>query len=238
MPSDAVKKNKSLLITGASKGIGYATAKKFLSEGYQVINISRSPSSLPGLTQLSADLFQPDWIEDIREVLLQAAADADELVIVHNAALQSHASVKQLDGEQFRQVMELNVIAPQILNHLLLDSLKPGSAVLYVGSTLSLKATANVAAYVTSKHALVGLMRSTCQDLAGTGIHTACVCPGFTDTEMLRAYGGEVLDHLAAQSTQNRLIKPEEIADTLYFCATYPVVNGALLRADSGLIEH
>ena len=103
---------------------------------------------------------------------------------------------------------------------------------------MSFKATSGVAAYVASKHALLGLMRATCQDLAGTGIHTACVCPGFTDTEMLRGYGGEALQQLANRSTQARLVQPEEVAESIYFCANNPVVNGSLLKADLGFIEN
>jgi 3-oxoacyl-[acyl-carrier protein] reductase len=61
-----------------------------------------------------------------------------------------------------------------------------GSSVIFIGSTLSEKAVANRASYVTTKHAVVGLMRSYVQDLFGSGVHTAVVCPGFTDTPMLQ----------------------------------------------------
>ena len=63
-------------------------------------------------------------------------------------------------------------------------------SIIYIGSTLSEKGVANSCSYVTSKHAVVGLMRSTTQDLVGKGIHTACICPGFTDTEMLKNHVG------------------------------------------------
>jgi NAD(P)-dependent dehydrogenase (short-subunit alcohol dehydrogenase family) len=116
--------------------------------------------------------------------------------------------------------------------------LPSGSSIIYIGSTLSLKAIANMSAYATSKHALIGLMRSTCQDLAGQGIHTACVCPGFTDTEMLKSYSGDVVEQLKQRSTQGRLVAPQEIAEAVYFCATNSVVNGTVLQAESGLIEY
>ena len=92
-------------------------------------------------------------------------------------------------------------------------------------------------AYATSKHAVAGLMRSTAQDLAGTGIHTACICPGFTNTEMLQGYGGEALSHLASLVTQKRLIAPAEIAELLFHAAQNPVVNGSMIQADLGFIE-
>lgn len=227
-----------LVITGASRGIGLATAERFLSAGYRVINISRSAAPNPNIVQINADLFEAGWDEAVAEKINAAVAAAEQVALVHNAALQSHGGVDLLDPETLRRVLELNVIAPVTLNRLLLPMMKPGSSIIYIGSTLSFKATANVAAYVISKHALLGLMRSTCQDMGSSGIHTACVCPGFTDTEMLRGYGGEIVEQLAQASTLGRLVQPAEIAESVYFCASNPAVNGATLRADLGLIEH
>jgi NAD(P)-dependent dehydrogenase (short-subunit alcohol dehydrogenase family) len=116
----------------------------------------------------------------------------------------------------------------------------PGSSIIYIGSTLSEKAVANSYSYVTSKHAVVGMMRATCQDLANTGIHTVCVCPGFTDTEMLRTHVGEdadILKHIAALSTFNRLVTPEEIATAIQFAGQNPVLNGAVMHTNLGQIE-
>ncbi len=227
-----------LVITGASRGIGLATAERFLDAGYRVINLSRSAPPNPDIEHINADLFDQGWTDKVASELSAAVDGANEVTVVHNAALQSHGSVAELEADVLRQVLELNVVAPAALNRLLLPAMKPGSSIIYIGSTLSFKATANVAAYVTSKHALLGLMRSTCQDLGGSGIHTACICPGFTDTEMLRGYGGEMLEQLAQASTMGRLVKPQEIAETIFFCATNPALNGTLLRADLGLIEH
>ena len=84
-------------------------------------------------------------------------------------------------------------------------------------------------------------MRATCQDLKDRKVHTACICPGFTDTEMLHEHAGysdETLRAMAGLCTYGRLISPAEIADTLFFCATHPVVNGTVLHANLGQIEH
>jgi len=227
-----------LVITGASRGIGLATAERFLSAGYRVVNISRTAPPNSEIQQINADLLDPRWGEAVADDIRGVVDQASQLIVVHNAAMQSHGGVDQLDAATLRTVMELNVVAPVTLNRILLPAMQPGSSIIYIGSTMSFKATANVASYVTSKHALLGLMRSTCQDLGGLGIHTACVCPGFTDTEMLRGYGGEMLEQLAQASTLKRLLQPEEIAETVFFCANNPAVNGALLRADLGLVEH
>ncbi len=228
---------RCLVITGASRGIGLATARRFLDAGYKVVNISRTPAAVHGMVQLTADLCAPGWQDAIAVDLLAAVEGAQTLVVVHNAALQPSGAMQDVEPDVLRQVMELNVVAPTVLNRLLLQRMGRGSAIIYVGSTMSFKATAGIAAYVASKHAVLGLMRSTCQDLAGKNIHTACVCPGFTDTEMLRGFGGDALEHLASRSTQGRLVQPQEVAASIQFCAENPVVNGSLVKADLGFVE-
>ena len=135
----------------------------------------------------------------------------------------------------------MNVVAPAQLNQIVLPLMQAGSSIIYLGSTLSEKGVANTCSYVTSKHALLGLMRASCQDLVGSGIHTACVCPGFTATEMLENHVGgstEILESIASGVAFNRLIEPIEIARTIAFAANNPVLNGAVVHANLGQIEH
>lgn len=235
-----MQSSKTLVITGASKGIGYATAMLFQTHGYRVVNISRSAIKLSGAVQINADLSSIDWLDTAATPLLEAVADSQEIVLIHCAANHQHDTIAAVDAHSLQQVMQANVLAPVQLSQCLLPHMGAGSAILYLGSTLSEKAVANACSYVTSKHAVIGLMRSTCQDLIGSNIHTACVCPGFTDTEMLRVHVGdsqEIMQDIASRVSFNRLIKPEEIAATLYFCATNPAINGAVIHANLGQIE-
>ncbi|MFM7784580.1 MAG: SDR family NAD(P)-dependent oxidoreductase [Gammaproteobacteria bacterium] len=230
----------TLVITGASRGIGLATAARFAAEGWRVVCVSRSPAPLEGALHLGIDLADPQWDTTHGAALLAAVAGSERICLVHNAGLLGKDNVRELDGEHLARSLQVNVVAPQQLNRLLLPAMQEGSSILYVGSTLSEKAVAGACAYVVSKHAVVGLMRATCQDLAGRGVHTACVCPGFTDTEMLRAHVGadeSILTALAGGMTFGRLIAPEEIAATLRFCALNPVINGALIHANLGQVE-
>ncbi len=126
------------------------------------------------------------------------------------------------------------------LNQRLLPLLPRTSSVLYVGSTLAEKAVPGAFSYIVSKHAQLGMMRATCQDLMGSGIHTAMICPGFTDTEMLRAHLGsdpDVAAAVAGMNSFNRLIAPEEIAELIRWAHHNPVINGAVLHANLGQKE-
>ncbi|MEM9533298.1 MAG: SDR family oxidoreductase [Pseudomonadota bacterium] len=231
----------TLVITGASAGIGLAAAGHFSDAGYQVVNLSRTAPELPEVQQVTADFADPDWLATSGEALDQALTDAaGRVVLVHCAGLLLKDSIPELAGADLARALQVNVVAAQQLNQRVLPLMVPGSAVIYVGSTLGEKAVAGAASYVTSKHAQIGLMRATCQDLIGTGIHTACVCPGFTDTKMLRAHVGEdesILEALASNVVMGRLIEPDEIAEAIFFAATHPVINGAVLHANLGQIE-
>ena len=227
-----------LVITGASSGIGYATAETFRGDGYRVINLSRSVCDIDGALNLSGDLSDPSFLPLISESLAAAVADADSLCLVHNAARLGHDTIQNIETDALRQIYEINLVAPTILNRLLLPHMTDGSSILYVGSTLGEKAVPGSFSYVVSKHASIGMMRASCQDLAGTGIHTACINPGFTDTEMLRDHiPDDVMPDIAQMSTFGRLIEPAEIGKTLLFAAQYPVINGSVINANLGQIE-
>ncbi len=227
-----------LVITGASSGIGHATAETFRGDGYRVINLSRSVCDIDGALNLSGDLSDPSFLPLISESLAAAVADADSLCLVHNAARLGHDTIQNIETDALRQIYEINLVAPTILNRLLLPHMTDGSSILYVGSTLGEKAVPGSFSYVVSKHASIGMMRASCQDLAGTGIHTACINPGFTDTEMLRDHiPDDVMPDIAQMSTFGRLIEPAEIGKTLLFAAQNPVINGSVINANLGQIE-
>ena len=128
--------NKVLLITGASKGIGLATASRFIDAGYKVVNVSRSACEAPGAINLSVDLLESDWLERHAESVLNAVGEAEQLVLVHNAAMMTKETVATLQAQVLREVFELNVVASAQLNALLLPLMKPDSSIIYISSTL------------------------------------------------------------------------------------------------------
>ncbi len=228
------------IITGASVGIGRATAAAFLAEGFRVYNLSRRPCPLSGVDNLDCDLTSADSVRRAGNHLALAVSASASVALVHNASQMRKDSATACDSESLRHVLETNVVGINSLNQLLLPRLPSGSSVLYVGSTLSEKAVPNSFSYVVSKHAQLGIMRATCQDLMGSGVHTALICPGFTDTEMLRTHLGvdpDVGRMIAGMNSFNRLIEPSEIAELIRWAHHNPVINGAVLHANLGQKE-
>lgn len=231
--------DKVLVITGGSRGIGLATVELFSSLGYRIINLSRSNTNLELAEQVCVDFSDPEWVEGSLSSITKLLGKPEQLVLIHNAAVLLKDDVR--DAKDLAAVLQVNLIAPQQLNEILIPYMPSGSSILYLGSTLSHKAVANTLTYSTSKHGVLGLMRASCQDLAGSGIHTACVCPGFTDTQMLREQVGQdsgILKALGDSNAFARLVRPDEIAACLKFCAENPAINGTSIDVNLGQIEH
>ncbi len=231
---------KSAIITGASVGIGHAAAQQFINDGYAVYNLSRRACAVDGVNNIATDLSDDASIAEALDTLRDVVDDSDSVALVHNACQMRKDSAMGCDSEDLHAVLQTNVVAANSINQVLLPLMPTGSSVIYIGSTLSEKAVGGSFSYVISKHAVIGMMRATCQDLMGRGIHTACVCPGFTDTEMLRTHLGndqEVIDSIAGLNSFNRLIDPDEIASLICWAHSNPVINGSILHAHLGQKE-
>jgi len=230
------------IISGASVGIGCETARLFCDSGHTVYNLSRRACPVPGVHNLHCDLVDPDSTAAALDALEQAlaATAAQPVALVHNASLMLKDTADRCEDEALSRVLRINVGAVNQINRRLLPLLGSGSSVLYVGSTLSEKAVPGAFSYVVSKHAQTGLMRATCQDTPGRGIHTALICPGFTDTEMLRTHlqhDEAVIRSIGGMNSFGRLIAPAEIAGLIHWAHHNPVINGAVLHANLGQRE-
>lgn len=225
---------KFLVITGGSNNIGQKIVERFLAEGWFVINLSDAVLPIFNVTNYKVDFTQPGWEKDILPSIVRRLRLAKQICLVHNASRYITDNTQSIDANEFRKTAEVNIITPLILNHALIPLMPAGSSILYIGSILSEKAIPNAASCVISKHALVGMMRATCQDLIGKGIHTACICPGFKDTKYLKVQLPEVsekINQLKNKSDQDQAIKLDEVADLIWYCNNHPVVDGAIWHA-------
>jgi len=228
-----------VIVTGASKGIGKETAELFSKNYFKVFNISRSENSNPKIHNILVDLVNTDD-KTIQQTVLSHLPKQGRIILVHNASVCYNDTVESFNLPDWQTTLRLNITIPALLSQWILPHMSPQSAIIFVGSTLSEKAVGNTFSYTVSKHAIAGLMRSLCQDLAGRSIHTCCVCPGITDTEMLRGRVGNntnLLAKLAQVQSNGRLLNPDEIAEAIFMAATHSIFNGAILHANGGQIE-
>ena len=212
----------------------------FLADGFRVINVSRRTTSNPNIIDVPCDLSQERQISECAAGLLNDIQQASSVCLVHNAGYLSGDSAIDVDMAALKRCLAINVIAPSLLNKHLACSLPPSSSIIYIGSTLSEKATAGCFSYITSKHAVAGMMKASTQDLFGRGIHSCCICPGFTETEMLQEHIPEddVRLNVGANNGFGRLAEPAEIAQMIVWAHANPIINGSVLHGHLGQKEH
>ena len=228
----------TVIVTGASAGIGLAIAERFASRGHRVISLARRRCPVDIVESLLIDLAGADVVPRLLPQLLPLLPDeAGVIHVVHNAAALPHDDALNVEGSVLERSLRLNVVTPALLNAAIIPCMAHGSSIIFVGSTLSDKGVPGRLSYVTGKHAMLGLMRATVQDLWGRGINTLCVAPGFVDTGMLRPvldldpmFEREVLDMVS----YGRLIEPEEIAEIVEFATRTPSLNGSMISANLG----
>lgn len=240
-------KNKVAIITGGSRGIGYATAEKFLQEGAKVVitastaeNAGKAASKLhqayPGATVLG---ISPDLsdLESVRSAFSQVAESLGSIdILVNNAGTSERTPFEAYTQEIFDKVMDLNVKGMFNATRAVVDvMISQGSGViLNTSSMVSIYGQTAGMAYPVSKFAVNGMTLSLARELGPKGIRVNAVAPGITETDMMKAVPKEIIDPMIAQVPLRRLGQPEDIANAFAFLASEEAsyITGVVLSVD------
>lgn len=237
---------KTLVLTGASRGIGHATVKRFSSAGWRVIACSRQafPEDCPWQAgpedHVQVDLGDPvdrmRGIEEIRRRLNGGPLHA----LVNNAGISpkgeggSRLNTLNTSEDDWHRVFEVNFFAPVMLARGLLPELKQvqGSIVNVTSIAGSRVHPFAGAAYATSKAALASLTREMASDFGPYGVRVNAIAPGEIDTAIL----SPGTDKIVAEIPMRRLGKPEEVARTIYYLCTdqSAYVTGSEIHINGG----
>lgn len=240
-------KDKVAIITGGSRGIGFATAKAFLKEGAKVIiTASREKTAKEAEENLKA-LYPEGVVEGIYpelgcfECVKSAFADIAERygsidILVNNAGMSESTSFDDYTDETFDKVMDLNVKGMFNSSKGAAEwMVKRGSGViLSTSSMVSIYGQPSGIAYPTSKFAVNGFTVSLARELGPKGIRVNAVAPGITETDMMKAVPKEIIDPMIAQIPLRRLGQPEDIANAFVFLASDEAsyITGVILSVD------
>jgi 3-oxoacyl-[acyl-carrier protein] reductase len=229
----------TIVVTGGSAGIGLAVVERFADLDYRVLSLARRRCPVDTVESILVDLGSAEAVAVALGKVSERLPKSGPIHLIHNAASMPTDTATDFDSAVLERCFRLNVTTPAELNAGLIPRMSRGSSIVFIGSTLSEKGVPNRLSYVSSKHAMLGLMRATVQDLFGTGIHCLCVAPGFTDTEMLQQglTSPEFVQAVRDMVSFGRLLEPEEVADIVMFATRTPALNGAIVHANLGQRE-
>ncbi|WP_338466657.1 SDR family NAD(P)-dependent oxidoreductase [Novosphingobium sp. ZN18A2] len=239
--------DRHVVITGASTGIGRATADRVHAAGGKVTLIARSAGKLAAACEELGG--RAAWVAADAGNKAQLIAALDEAVAVNgpvdglflNAGTGgSFAPVSEYPDEVFDAVMAVNLKGPfWAIAHVLPQMAARGKgAILVTGSLASERGMANNVGYVASKHAVLGLSRAVALEGGPQGVRCNCVIPGFIETPMLDALPPDAWETMAARVPQRRTGKSRELAEVAAFLLSDAAshVTGQALAVDGGVL--
>ena len=239
--------NKIAIVTGGSRGIGYATVEAFLREGATVILAASSQTTAqkaveklraehPGaqVSGIWPNLADP---HSVKEAFAQVVAEHGRIdILVNNAGVSESTPLLNYTEQTYDKVMDLNVkglfLATQAAAGYMAE--QGSGVILNTSSMVSISGQPSGFAYPASKYAVNGMTVSLARELGPKGIRVNAVAPGITETDMMKAVPKEVIEPMIARIPLRRLGQPEDIANAFVFLASEEAsyITGVILSVD------
>ncbi len=238
------------LVTGASSGIGAATAIAFADAGWDVMAAGRDEGRLEEVADVSEQIST--WVGELAE-----SSDCDDLIadtidefdaidcLVNSAGVLYRGNASETTDDDWRATMTINLDVPFFLSRAALPHLVTSEgSIINISSYWGVQAGERAMAYSTSKGALIMLTKAMAKDHGAHGVRVNAICPGGVDTPMLTQGAADAdmdeqsfLEMVASFSPNGRIATPEDVASLVLFLAGDGAlqINGAALSIDGGL---
>ena len=244
-----MEENKVALITGGTRGIGKAIAKKFAENGYDLIINYVSENT--DLEKLKKDINSNNEILFVRanvgdfnsceELVKKAIEKFGKIdVLVNNAGITRDNLIMRMKEEDFDKVINTNLkgtfnVTKNVVPYMMK---KKSGKIVNISSVVGVGGNAGQCNYAASKAGIIGFTKSIAKELASRNILANCIAPGFIDTDMTEVLSDTVKENINSQIPLKRMGSAEEIAKAVYFLAgednTY--ITGQVLNVDGGML--
>jgi 3-oxoacyl-[acyl-carrier protein] reductase len=237
---------RNIVVTGSSRGIGLAVARRLVAGGDNVIAIARNPSrELELLAQgkasgslcfLPFDLGDIEGIPDFVRGLRQRFDALHGLV--NNAAIGTAGLLTTMRNSQIDELIRVNVLSPIMMTKYVARSMlvNGGGRIVNISSVIASTGYNGLSVYGATKAASIGFTRSLARELGRLGVNVNAVSPGFMDTALTQELGAEGQEKIARRSALGRLPEVDDVADAVEFLLSDKARNitGTVLTVDAG----
>src|SRR2546428_3157341 len=220
----------NVIVTGGSRGLGMAIARRLTGAGYRAIAVARKETNQLASAIEEADRDNPGSlrfvpcdlavIEDISKLVKTLRKDFGPIYgLVNNAAVGFDSVLALMHNSQIEHLIRVNTLSPIVLTKYVVRYMMAdgGGRVVNVASIIGFTGYSGVSVYGATKASMIGFTRSLAREVGRRGINVNAVAPGFLDTDMTRGLEGESREQVARRSALRRLADVDDVADSVQF---------------------
>lgn len=242
-------KEKVAIVTGASSGIGEATAKKFASEGAKLVLVDLKQTDIDRTSEvikkqgaqcigIETDVTDRKKVEELMKATVTHYGRVD--IVINNAGITQDAKLEKMTEQQWDKVIDVNLKGvfnvTQAAAKVMIE--QKSGVILNASSVVGVYGNFGQTNYAASKWGVNGMTKSWAKELGRYGIRVNAIAPGFISTPMVQKMPEKVLEMMKSKSVLNRLGRPEDIADGYAFLASDEAqyITGTILSIDGGTV--
>lgn len=238
--------SKTVLISGASGGIGFATSKIFLEKGYSAALLAFSnpqraeilSDEFPSARVYQVDISNPEKVKEVVSKILDDFGNID--VLVHCAGIAEQKLFTDITDEDWDRMISTNLSGAFYLTRAILPNMisRKEGKIIYTSSIWGMVGASCEVHYSASKAGLIGMTKALAKELAPSNIQVNCITPGVINTPMNACFSNDEIKALIEEIPLGRMGTPREIADSIYFLASDHAnyITGQVISPNGGFV--
>ena len=236
------KERRNVIVTGASRGVGFSVAERLVAAGYCVIALARKESAQTRAAASDAFKFVPFDLSDIAaipELVRGIKAEHGPLyALVNNAALGTEGLLSNMHNSQIESLIRVNTLSPIVLTKYVVRSMMTAGEgrVVNITSIIGSTGYSGLSVYGATKASMIGFTRSLAREVGRLGVTVNAIAPGFMDTDMTSSMAPDQRARIAGRSALRRLAEVQDIAAAVEYLlgAGGRNITGTVMTIDAG----